>query len=124
MIMANNNENKILNVPNLRFPEFSGEWVTKSINDLAVVIGGGTPDTTVKSYWDGEIQWFTPSEIGKNKYVDSSLRTITEVGLNNSSAKLLPPQYDTFFKFSCHHWRMLIISQRMCYKPRFSMSCI
>ena len=91
MIMADNNENKILNVPNLRFPEFSGEWVTKSINDLAVVIGGGTPDTTVKSYWDGEIQWFTPSEIGKNKYVDSSLRTITEVGLNNSSAKLLPP---------------------------------
>ena len=91
MIMANNNENKILNVPNLRFPEFCGEWVTKSINDLAVVIGGGTPDTTVKSYWDGEIQWFTPSEIGKNKYVDSSLRTITEVGLNNSSAKLLPP---------------------------------
>ena len=89
--MANNNENKILNVPNLRFPEFCGEWVTKSINDLAVVIGGGTPDTTVKSYWDGEIQWFTPSEIGKNKYVDSSLRTITEVGLNNSSAKLLPP---------------------------------
>ena len=89
--MANNKEKKILNVPNLRFPEFSGEWVTKSINDLAVVIGGGTPDTTVKSYWDGEIQWFTPSEIGKNKYVDSSLRTITEVGLNNSSAKLLPP---------------------------------
>ena len=82
---------KNLNVPHLRFPEFSGEWVTKSINDLAVVIGGGTPDTTVKSYWDGEIQWFTPSEIGKNKYVDSSLRTITEVGLNNSSAKLLPP---------------------------------
>ena len=75
----------------MRFPEFTEEWVTKSINDLAVVIGGGTPDTTVKSYWDGEIQWFTPSEIGKNKYVDSSLRTITEVGLNNSSAKLLPP---------------------------------
>ena len=91
MIMANNNENKVLNVPHLRFPEFSGEWETKSINDLADVIGGGTPDTTVKSYWDGGIQWFTPSEIGKNKFVDASLRTITEDGLNNSSAKLLPP---------------------------------
>ena len=79
------------NVPHLRFPEFSGEWETKSINDLADVIGGGTPDTTVKSYWDGGIQWFTPSEIGKNKFVDASLRTITEDGLNNSSAKLLPP---------------------------------
>mgnify|MGYP005885327599 CR=1 FL=1 len=89
--MANNNENKILNVPNLRFPEFTGEWVAKSINDLATVVGGGTPDTTIGSYWDAGIQWFTPSEIGKNKYVDSSLRTITEVGLNNSSAKLLPP---------------------------------
>ena len=82
---------KNLNVPPLRFPEFTGEWETKSINDLADVIGGGTPDTTVKSYWDGEIQWFTPSEIGKNKFVDASLRTITEDGLNNSSAKLLPP---------------------------------
>ena len=89
--MATNNNNKALNVPHLRFPEFNGEWETKLINDLAVVIGGGTPDTTIKSYWDGEIQWFTPSEIGKNKYVDSSLRTITEEGLNNSSAKLLPP---------------------------------
>ena len=45
---------KNLNVPHLRFPEFRGEWETKSINDLAVVIGGGTPDTTVKSYWDGK----------------------------------------------------------------------
>ena len=89
--MADNKNNNERNVPHLRFPEFSGEWETKSINDLADVIGGGTPDTTVKSYWDGEIQWFTPSEIGKNKFVDASLRTITEDGLNNSSAKLLPP---------------------------------
>ena len=89
--IATNNNNKALNVPHLRFPEFTEEWETKPINDLAVVIGGGTPDTTVKSYWDGEIQWFTPSEIGKTKYVDSSLRTITEDGLNNSSAKRLPP---------------------------------
>ena len=90
MIMANNNENKVLNVPPLRFPEFSGVWKKCTINDLATVVGGGTPDTTVKSYWGGDIQWFTPSEIGKNKYVDFSLRTITRDGLDNSSAKLLP----------------------------------
>ena len=74
----------------MRFPEFSGEWNKCTINDLATVVGGGTPDTTVKSYWGGDIQWFTPSEIGKNKYVDFSLRTITRDGLDNSSAKLLP----------------------------------
>ena len=78
------------NVPALRFREFSGEWMIKTINDLATVIGGGTPDTTIKSYWDGNIQWFTPSEIGKSKYINLSSRTITEEGLNNSSAKLLP----------------------------------
>ena len=78
------------NVPHLRFPEFSGEWNKYTINDLATVVGGGTPDTTVKSYWGGDIQWFTPSEIGKNKYVDFSKRTITRDGLDNSSAKLLP----------------------------------
>ena len=85
-----NKDKKVLNVPHMRFPEFTEEWNSKSLIDLANVIGGGTPDTTVKSYWDGEIQWFTPSEIGKSKYVDLSIRTITEEGLNNSSAKLLP----------------------------------
>lgn len=85
-----NKDKKVLNVPPLRFPEFTEEWNSKSLSDLANVIGGGTPDTAVKSYWDGEIQWFTPSEIGKSKYVDLSIRTITEEGLNNSSAKLLP----------------------------------
>lgn len=85
-----NKDKKVLNVPHLRFPEFSGEWNKYTINDLATVVGGGTPDTTVKSYWGGDIQWFTPSEIGKNKYVDFSKRTITRDGLDNSSAKLLP----------------------------------
>ena len=89
--MADNKDKKILNVPALRFPEFTGEWSVKSISDLANVIGGGTPDTTIKSYWNGNIQWFTPSEIGKTKYVELSLRTITLEGLNNSNAKLLPP---------------------------------
>lgn len=88
--MADNKDKKVLNVPHLRFPEFSGEWNKYTINDLATVVGGGTPDTTVKSYWGGDIQWFTPSEIGKNKYVDFSKRTITRDGLDNSSAKLLP----------------------------------
>ena len=55
-----------------------------------VVVGGGTPDTNNHKYWNGDIQWFTPSEIGRDKYVTNSLRTISEEGLNKSSAKLLP----------------------------------
>ena len=55
-----------------------------------MVVGGGTPDTNNHKYWNGDIQWFTPSEIGRDKYVTNSLRTISEEGLNKSSAKLLP----------------------------------
>ena len=82
--------NQKQNVPNLRFPEFIEDWDQKSISDVANVVGGGTPDTTIAEYWDGNIQWFTPSEIGKSKYISKSERKITQSGLNNSSAKILP----------------------------------
>ena len=78
------------NVPNLRFPEFQGEWEKTKFGDIAIVVGGGTPDTNTSQYWNGKIQWFTPSEIGRKKYVYNSVRTISEEGLNKSSAKLLP----------------------------------
>ena len=84
------NEHKIFNVPNLRFPEFEGEWKECKLGAVAMVVGGGTPDTNNHKYWNGDIQWFTPSEIGRDKYVTNSLRTISEEGLNKSSAKLLP----------------------------------
>nr|WP_230391802.1 restriction endonuclease subunit S [Bacteroides sp. HF-162] len=36
-MMADNNENKVLNVPHLRFPEFSGEWEMASLQDIAAI---------------------------------------------------------------------------------------
>ena len=85
-----NQRKQTSDVPNLRFPEFQGEWEKTKFGDIAVVVGGGTPDTNTSQYWNGKIQWFTPSEIGRNKYVYNSVRTISEEGLNKSSAKLLP----------------------------------
>jgi type I restriction enzyme S subunit len=61
----------------------------KKLGDIANITGGGTPNTAIEEYWNGEIYWFTPSEI-KSAYVDKSERTITELGLVKSSAKLLP----------------------------------
>ncbi|MEH6703312.1 MAG: restriction endonuclease subunit S [Galbibacter orientalis] len=76
-------------VPTLRFPEFEGEWKKKAINKIASVVGGGTPSTSNKEYWNGNINWFTPTEI-KHNYVESSTRKISELGLKKSSATLLP----------------------------------
>lgn len=65
-------------------------WEEKRLGDVANIVGGGTPNTEKEEYWNGDIQWFTPSEIGKSKFVNYSIRTITQAGLDNSSAKLLP----------------------------------
>ena len=65
------------------------DWEEKRLEDVAEIVGGGTPPTAVEKYWGGDIQWFTPTEI-KNKYIVNSKRTITQVGLDTSSARLLP----------------------------------
>lgn len=53
------------------------------------IVGGGTPSTGKKSLWDGDINWFTPTEI-KTKYSTGSIRRITREGIAQSSATLLP----------------------------------
>ncbi|HBK43048.1 MAG: hypothetical protein A2X74_09370 [Polynucleobacter sp. GWA2_45_21] len=65
------------------------EWEELSLSECAQIIGGGTPETSNSTYWGGTIQWFTPTEL-KKKYVSTSIRKITDLGLRNSSAKLLP----------------------------------
>ena len=65
------------------------EWETKQLQGICEIIGGGTPETNKSEYWNGSIQWFTPTEI-KSTFVSKSERTISELGLKNSSAKLLP----------------------------------
>ena len=76
--------------PKLRFKNFNDNWITCTIKDVAAVVGGGTPDTSNPKLWNGSINWFTPSEIGKSKYISNSERKITELGVQKSSAKLLP----------------------------------
>ena len=65
------------------------DWKIKKLGNVCEIIGGGTPETNKSEYWNGEIQWFTPTEI-KSNYVSKSERTITLLGLKNSSAKILP----------------------------------
>ena len=60
------------------------------MGDVAIITGGGTPSTNVPEYWNGDIDWYSPVEIGKNRYVSKSTRKITKLGLEKSSAKLLP----------------------------------
>lgn len=65
------------------------EWEVVRLGEVGDIVGGGTPDTTNSAFWNGEILWLTPTEI-KQKYIFDSERKITQKGLSNSSAKLLP----------------------------------
>jgi type I restriction enzyme S subunit len=69
-------------------------WQHKTISEVCDVVNGGTPKTGVAEYWDGPHQWITPAEMGKRDtpYIDQTERTITDAGLQNSSARLLPKQ--------------------------------
>ena len=69
------------------------KWKWVRIHFIGNVVGGGTPKTTNHLYWEnGTIDWFTPSDLGKitGKYAVNSLRKITEQGLKESSATLMP----------------------------------
>ena len=69
-------------------------WGKLHISDVCDTIGGGTPSTKVKEYYqNGSIPWVTPTDITKNNslvLLDTAIK-ITNEGLNNSSAKMVPP---------------------------------
>lgn len=69
-------------------------WNIKSLDDVSETFGGGTPSTKNENYWkNGSLFWATPSDITslKSPIIFDTTRKITEAGLSNSSAKLLPP---------------------------------
>ncbi|OQQ76256.1 restriction endonuclease subunit S [Ligilactobacillus salivarius] len=76
--------------PNLRFKQFNDKWKYKKLGEVADIVSGGTPDTTKHDYWNGSINWYTPAEVGNKIFVSDSQRKITNIGLENSSAKILP----------------------------------
>ncbi len=67
-------------------------WEFKTFNDLIELIGGGTPKTSVEEYWGGDIPWFSvvdaPSP--ENVFVIDTEKHITQLGVDNSSTKILP----------------------------------
>lgn len=66
------------------------EWDKVFLSDIMDIIGGGTPKTTVEGYWNGHINWISVKDFnGGRKYITNTEKTITELGLNKSSTKLL-----------------------------------
>ena len=67
-------------------------WAKVTLTTISKITSGGTPKTDLKEYYNGEIPWFTPADLSKaqsNYYLNNSLKSITRLGLKNSSAQLI-----------------------------------
>ena len=72
-------------------------WEQRKLVDIAEIVGGGTPDTNNSNYWDGDIDWYAPAELGNNIYAESSTRKITQAGFDSCSTKMLPADKTILF---------------------------
>lgn len=72
--------------------EIPESWKWVQLKSIGQIIGGGTPKTSVADYWNGDISWITPADLGKNtsKWILKGSKSITQKGLDESSAKLMP----------------------------------
>lgn len=65
-------------------------WLETTLGEVINIIGGGTPKTKIPEYWDGEIPWLSVVDFNNdNRWVSTTEKSITELGLNKSSTKLL-----------------------------------
>lgn len=67
-------------------------WIWTTIGEVGIVTSGGTPSTRISEYWGGNIPWVTPADLSDydKVYISKGARSITQVGLDYSSAKILP----------------------------------
>lgn len=72
--------------------EAKEDWEEKSLGKCLKLVGGGTPKTSEERFWNGKVCWLSGGDITNNhkSFVSCSEKSISEDGLNNSSAKLLP----------------------------------
>lgn len=62
------------------------------LSEIGQIVAGGTPKTKIEEYWNGDVPWITPKDLSSHAgmYISRGERNISQVGLDNSSAKLLP----------------------------------
>ena len=66
------------------------EWNSYTLSDITNIIGGGTPKRAISEYWNGEIPWLSVVDFNTgNRHVSETKETITDLGLQKSSTKLL-----------------------------------
>jgi type I restriction enzyme S subunit len=85
-----------------------------SLLDFAKLLSGGTPKTDNPAFWDGGIKWVSAKDVTPNdgRFILNTEKTISKLGLENSSAKLLP-QYSTIITARGTVGKICLLSEEM-----------
>ena len=85
--MTINNEHKKLNVPNLRFKEFQGEWEKCILGDYGKVVTGNTPPTKdIENYENGTYLWASPADLSTIKLISETKTKLSSKGFSKTRA--------------------------------------
>jgi len=68
------------------------KWRDTTLGDIAEIVSGATPKTSVEQYWGGGLPWVTPTDLSRleGAYIGSTTRTLTKAGFKNCASSLLP----------------------------------
>ena len=66
------------------------KWEWKKLGEVAEIVGGSTPKTGVEEYWNGKNIWITPAEIGRDLFLNDSVRHISDAAVKSANLKLMP----------------------------------
>ena len=105
--------------PEIRFPGFTDAWEQRKLGEVAKIVGGGTPSTSIPEYWNGDIDWYSPTEIGDSVYAEGSRKRITKSGFQACSATMLPAERTILFTSRAGIGNMAILRRSGCTNQGF-----
>lgn len=86
----------------IRLKGFNDKWEKARLKDLTKINNGGTPKTSILEYFNGNIYWASIKDLTNcNKFLYNTEKTITKLGLENSSAKIYPINSILFSMYAC-----------------------
>ena len=86
-------------------------WEQRKLGEIANIVGGGTPSTSISEYWNGDIDWYAPAEMEGKRYANGSAKKITKLGLQNCSAQILPAGRTILFTSRAGIGKMAILKR-------------
>ena len=97
----------------------ASSWEQRKLGDVATIVGSSTPSANNHAYWDGDIDWYSPAELGEQVYADRSVRRITQAGYDSCSGNIQCPAGSNLFTSRAGMGNTAILRRSACTNQGF-----